>query len=100
MFLEGMMGMDMELETPHGIDKCRLMLICMPLLDAKGSTVMDKRLANLKSFIVQQIGRGTTKEEELCMLEALKNYVVSDPQTNERAEAMDYLFNAKFIGTT
>ncbi len=86
-----------ELTTKFGIDRLRLMLFFMPLLEANSSKKADRTLNRLKSFLVQQIKRGITAKENLDLLQGCYEWVKSDAQTNERLKAMDYLFDLEFL---
>lgn len=89
--------MNLDLTTKYGIDKTRLMLRFIPVIHATTEKKIDKGLNKLKSFLVQQIKRGITPQENLALLEGIRNYIISDSGTNERMDAIDYLFNLKFI---
>jgi tRNA C32,U32 (ribose-2'-O)-methylase TrmJ len=83
-------------KTASGIDKLRLMLKFMSVLDAdenKGKREFGK----LKSWLYSQLKRKITTEEEVSLLEGIVNYLHSEPGTPERMTAMNYLFDAKFI---
>lgn len=88
---------DMELTTKQGVDKLRLMLHCMSVIEFKSEKQTTKAIDKLKSFLVQQLKRGITPQENIDLLEAIRQYIISDPETNERTSAMNNLFNLKFI---
>lgn len=88
--------MNLDLTTKYGIDKTKLMVRFIPVIEATTEKKIDKGLNKLKSFLVQQIKRGITPQENLALLE-IRNYIISDSGTNERMDAIEYLFNLKFI---
>lgn len=82
--------------TKHGLDKLSVMCHFIPVIESNGNSI-QKELNRLKSFIVSQIKRGTNPQEELNLMQGILDYVKSDPGTNERTTAMDYLFDLKFL---
>lgn len=91
---------DQQMKTKHGVDKTDLMIRFMPVLEARGSRKLRNSFNRLKSFICQQIKRGITPQEDIRLSEGILKYVQSDPGTNERFQAMDYLFELKFLEDT
>jgi hypothetical protein len=87
---------DMEDKTETGIDKLLLMVKFISVLEAEENQV-KKQFGLLKTWLSQQLKRRITNEEEIALLEGIADYLHSDPGTDERMKAMDYLFNAKFI---
>jgi hypothetical protein len=81
--------------TPHGIDGLTFCMKFMEMLDGNGN--LHANYDRIKAFIVSQIKRGMTTQEDHDLAQGIVNYVRSTPETNERLEAMDYLFNIKFI---
>ena len=87
-----------ELKTKNGgFDKLNVMLSFMPVLEAIDEKELDNGLVKLNSFIVELIKRELTPQEEIGLLQGCKNYVGSDCATNERIEAMNYLFELEFL---
>ena len=86
-----------EEKTKHGIDKLKLMLYFMRVVESKGSKQLRSSFTRLKSFICQQIKRGITPHEELNLNQAILDYIKADGGTNERLASMDYLFDSKFL---
>ncbi len=87
---------DMELKTKHGIDKLDVMIRFMKVLNdekRKKHSSYDR----FKSFLVQQLQRGLTAQEEVDMVEGMLKYVRSEPGSNERLDSMKYLFELEFI---
>jgi hypothetical protein len=89
--------LNLEAERKHGIDKLDILIHFMPLLE--GNKV-EKNFNRLKSYIVSQIKRGITKQEEVNLMEGIVKYVQSEPGTNERMKSMIYLFNLEFLLTS
>ena len=88
------MHTDFNDKTIHGIDKLNLMLRFMKVLDGKRPKQDYNRF---KSWLVQTLKRGLTAQEDLNLATAIYNYVKSSEATPERIEAMNYLFDAKFL---
>ena len=82
--------------TKYGVCKLKLMVHFMAVIETKLSKVKGN-FTRFKSFIVSQIKRGITPEEEKNLLEGIHNYLKSDQATNERMAAMDYIFELKFL---
>jgi len=59
----------------------------------------NSRYNRFKSWIVQQIKRGLTVQEEIDLAQGIVNYIQSEPATADRKNAMDYLFALKFLNT-
>lgn len=91
-----MKKMDFNLNTKHGLNKLNLMIRFFQILNAKESKI-EKELNRLKSWLVQQLKRGLKPHEELGILEGILKYIQSEPETNERMKAMNYLFEAEFL---
>lgn len=85
---------DMELTTKHGIDKTMLMLKFMTIVEGKKGKSDYNRF---KSWLVQQLKRGLTAQEGVALVEGILKYIQSEPATNERMDAMKYLFGAEFL---
>lgn len=81
-------------KTIHGIDKLNLMLRFMKVLDGKRP---KQDYVRFKSWLVQTLKRGLTPQEDLNLATGIYNYVKSDQATPERMNAMNYLFDAKFL---
>lgn len=88
---------DYDLKTPFGIDKLKVMVMFMPILESKSEDQASKAIAKLKSFLVQQLKRGITPQEELDLLTGCRNWCITDAGTNERMKSMNYLFELKFL---
>lgn len=89
---------DKELKTKNfGFDKLATMLFFIPVLEASSEKKLKKAFARLKSFLVQQLQRGITIQEDIDLMKGCQNWIMSDPGTNERFEAMDYLFDLQFL---
>jgi hypothetical protein len=88
---------DFDLTTKYGIDRTKLMIRFIPIIEAKTEKAIDREINKMKSFLVQQIKRGITPQENIALLEGVRNYIISDSATNERMAAMKYLFNLDFI---
>ena len=89
--------LDTKLKTTNCIDKLALMIFFMPILEAKSENRAAKAIERLKSFLYEKFKRGITLKEEISLLEGCRNYLMSDPGTNERAKSMNYLFGLKFM---
>lgn len=83
--------------SKHGLDKLRLMIRFIPVIECTERGNLDKELNKLKSYLVSQIKRGTTPQEEINLLQGFRNYFNSEPGSNDRTTAMDYLFDLKFL---
>jgi len=93
----------MDLFTKHGIDKLQLMVVFMPLLccgdenDAKDSDKIDIHIDKIKLFLAENLKREITTREYINLLKGCRNYVISEPGTNERSASMKYLFELDFL---
>lgn len=76
------------------VDSLDVMIKFIPIWESKNHKSAYNKL---KSFLCQRIKRGITKEEEVNLLQGIGNYINSKPATQERTEAMKYLFNLKFL---
>jgi hypothetical protein len=85
--------LDLELKTKHGIDKLQILVKFFPIIHDGNTSAYNK----LKSFLVCALKRGIKSEEEINMCQGIINYVNSEPGTNERLSAMQYLFNLEFL---
>jgi tRNA C32,U32 (ribose-2'-O)-methylase TrmJ len=87
---------EMDDKTASGIDKLELMLRFISILESeKGQTSIE--FGKLKSWLYRQLKRKITSEEEVSLLTGIANYIYSAPATPERMNAMNYIFEAKFI---
>lgn len=87
---------DQKMKTKHGIDKLTVMLKFMSIVEP-GTSKVKNNFNRFKSFICQQMKRGMTLQEETNLMEGIVKYLHSEEQTNERFEAMDYIFELKFL---
>lgn len=88
---------DTETKTKFGIEKVNLMLKVIEVVESRGNDKLRKSIDRLKSFLVQQMQRGLTRNEEIGLLQALRDYSRSEPATDERAKSMERLFDLEFI---
>lgn len=82
--------------TKHGINRLDFMIKMLQILEARPSK-MKSNFNKLKSFLVQQLKRGITVQEELKLSQGIADYIISDPATNERSQSMEFLFNCEFL---
>lgn len=87
---------DMEMKTKQGIDKTMLMLKFMSVIESEGAKI-KRNYNRFKSYLCQQLQRGITPQEEKNLLEGIGKYLHSEGGERERLEAMDYLFELKFL---
>ena len=88
--------LELEIKTKSGLDKLELMVRFISIIETKKSKV-DNESNRTKSWLVQQLKRGLTPSEEVNLMQGILNYIQSDGETNERIEAMKYLFEAEFL---
>lgn len=86
----------MEQTTKHGIDKMDLMIKFIPILNPEEGKEQEF-LSGLKSFLSEKLKRELTPQEEIALLEGILKYLQSEPATNERRNAMKYLFETNFL---
>lgn len=78
--------------TKYGIQTLQLMARLWYVFDGN-----EKDYNKFKSWIVSQINRGITKEEELDLMQGILAYIQSEEATDERLQAMKYLFGLEFL---
>jgi len=61
------------------------------------SSHIEEEYFKFKSFLVKQIKRDLTPQEDIHIAEGIIAYINSGPATNERTAAMKYLFNLEFL---
>lgn len=83
-----------KLTNRIGFDRLDIMVHFLPVLESEN---IEKDMNELKSFISDQIKRELETEEEINLYDGLINYVSSEPATDERSEAMNYLFDFHFL---
>ena len=88
--------LELEIKTKSGLDKLELMVRFISIIETKKSKV-DNEYNRFKSWLVLQLKRGFTPSEEANLMQGILNYIQSDGETNERIEAMKYLFEAEFL---
>lgn len=86
---------EIGLVTKYGIQTLQLMDRFMRVFD--GDTADYNRF---KSWLVSQIMRGITKQEEFDLMQGLLAYIQSEEATHERLGAMRYLFGLEFLDET
>ncbi len=86
----------MDDKTKHGIDRLEISIRFLCMLELKGKK-LNRQYDRFKSFLVQKLKRGIKPQEEIDMSEAMLRYVQSEPETNERLEAMKVLFGLEFL---
>lgn len=87
---------DLEPKTKNGLDKLELMVRFISVIEAEASKGKTE-FTRMKSWLVQQLKRGLTPQEEIALAEGILKYLQSEPMTNERTDAMQFLFEAKFL---
>jgi hypothetical protein len=94
--------MNETLTTNGGLDKLEVTILFLPILTSDGEDLdeVKKDIDKLIKFLSDGFKREITPEERIAMLEGCKNYVNTEPATNERYAAMEYLFNLKFLSET
>lgn len=85
-----------KLKTRFGIDRTFLMLNIMSIIDCTELNYKSN-LDKLKKFINDGIKREMSSAELIGLYKGILNYVKSEPMTNERSEAVEYLLEVKFI---
>jgi hypothetical protein len=83
-------------KTKHGIDKLDIMVHFLPVIESSGRKAKNN-FTRFKSFLCEKLKRGITAVEEKNLLEGIVKYLQSEQATNARTEAMDYLFDLKFL---
>ncbi len=87
---------DIKYKTKHGLDTLELMARFLSIIETEAKTP-EKEYNRFKSWLVEKLKRGIKPEEDINLAQGIINYIQSDPETNERAQAMKYLFNAEFL---
>lgn len=86
-----------RLRNSYGIDKTYVLLKIMEIIEApnvkKGKSVLNR----FKSFLVQQLKRGLKQSEDLNFKKGIMAYIETDPESNERMDAINYLMELKFL---
>ena len=85
---------DFKTETKYGIQTLDVMVRFIKILNAKKC---QSRLDSFKAWLCSQIKRGITEQENLKLMQGILNYIQSDLGTDERLEAMKYLFELDFL---
>lgn len=88
--------LELEIKTIHGISKLDIIIRFISVIEATPGTA-GFRLNRFKSFLVEKFKRGITPTENANLAQGILNYIQSDPGTNERMNAMNYLFELKFL---
>ncbi|MBE9490843.1 MAG: hypothetical protein IMY67_11155 [Bacteroidetes bacterium] len=86
-----------ELKTKYGIDKLDLMVRLMPVIQPDNTKKLANKYNSFKSWLVEKLQRGLSKNEEAGLLEGIVAYIQSKAATNERLKSMNYLFELKFL---
>ena len=81
-------------KTKDGIDKLELMVRFIGVLDANN---LANEYDDFKSWLNSNLNRKMTNIEEINLAKGILRYIKSDEGTNERLEAMEYLFNTDFL---
>jgi len=81
-------------KTKDGIDKLELMVRFIGVLDANN---LANEYDDFKSWLNSNLNRKMTNIEEINLAKGILRYIKSDEETNERLEAMEYLFNTDFL---
>lgn len=84
-----------EFENSFGVDELDLMVQFMKVLHIDRG--YEPAFNNFKSYLASQIKRGITPEEELRLCEGILSYVMAEPASNERDQAMKHLFTLSFL---
>jgi hypothetical protein len=89
-------GIFEETAGKYKVDKLLVMMKFMAVVESNP----DKAQSNLNkfnSFVVSQIKRGITPQENVNIITGFYNYIRSDAATKERTDSMDYMINLKFL---
>lgn len=81
-----------EMENKFGIEPMEILLRFCRIMDHPG-----KYYNRFKSYIVSQIQRGITREEENKLGKLLLSYIDSDPGTKERIVATNSIIKLEFL---
>lgn len=81
-------------ENKYGIDPVKIAINFMDVLDGHK---MRQSYDRFKSYLVSQIKRGITDQEEFDLAKGILNYVKSEPGSDERLTAIKYLFELQFL---
>lgn len=85
-----------DFKNKHGLDKLELMCRFLQIVESKKSNVKSD-FNRFKSWLVQQLGRGISKREEIALAQGIVNYIRSEAGTNERGKAISYLFEGEWL---
>lgn len=77
-----------------GFDQLEVMVMLIKLLDA--STTRQTYYA-FKFYLEEKLNRKLTAPEELAMGEGCLKMVRSEPETKERTDSINYLFQLEFL---
>jgi hypothetical protein len=88
---------DLETKTKFGIDKLDIVTGLLPVINATTKKTINYELNLFMGFLKVKIKRDISPQENINLLHGITDYVMSEPQTNERSKAMNYLFNLDFL---
>ncbi len=89
--------LDFSEKTKHGIDKLHLMVLFIKIIEGESKEQFEKAMDELKLFLVKELKRELTPQENVDLLFACKEYIMSDVETQKRLDSMAHLFELKFI---
>jgi len=87
----------MEQKTKHGLNKFSMMVKFILVFESKSSDEFDKKFTELKTWLATNLNKRISDQEELNIIEGIKNYTLSEPNTNDRMDSLKYLFKAEFL---
>lgn len=86
-----------KFKTKFGIDKLMVMVNLINVIEFREVSEIQENLIEFENFIAEGIGREMSPVEKINLYQGIINYNKSEPETNERMDAMNYLFELKFI---
>lgn len=85
-----------EYHTKCGINTLDLMIKFLSIFGMEPPEY-EKEYNRLVLWLTEKLKRNITPKEEIALGEGIIKYINSAPETNERSEAMKYLFEAQFL---
>ena len=88
--------MPLKETTKHGLNTLCLMINFISVFECKEDQEITE-FEKLLSWLCIQLQRDITTEEEFNIAKGILKYIQSEPGTDERFDAMKYLFSAEFL---
>lgn len=76
------------------LDKLNVTVRILGILETKNP---KSDYNKFKSYLVSQLKRGITPQEEMNLAQGIVNFIQTDGGTNERLKTMEYLIELEFL---